>query len=133
MLAKLLYQIYFTKACFYAFVAIDFFVIALFVFAYADLVPWLQGEPALRFNVIREGKIVEAPVTDYFNCFYFSVTTQMTVGFGDIIPATNLAKLMASAQATFGYFYLAVLVSMLVGRAFSAQSVQSILDSPRNN
>jgi len=127
MLAQLIHNIYFKKSCFYAVIGIDFLFVLVFAFVYADLLPWLQGGPALRFNIVRERAIFDGPVTDYLHCFYFSVVTQMTVGFGDIIPVSEPARLVVSLQAAFGYFYLAVLVSVLVGRVFSSKRILVLL------
>ncbi len=133
MLARLIYNLYFKKAYLYALIAIDFLFVLLFALVYADLLPWLQGKAALKFNVIRDGTALETPVMDHLHCLYFSIVTQMTVGFGDIIPCTEPARMVVSLQAVFGYFYLAVLVSVLVARVFTSKRVQSVLDFPRNN
>ncbi|HUP81656.1 MAG TPA: potassium channel family protein [Pirellula sp.] len=133
MLSNLVRKIYTRRSYFYALIAIDFVVVGLFAFLYSAVLPWIEGRPALRFNVIRNGNIFESPITDHFNCLYFSVTTQMTVGFGDIIPATAMAKATVSFQATFGYFYIAILISILVGRVFSKMSGASLLEIPSNN
>lgn len=50
---------------------------------------------------------------------YFSFMTQTTVGYGDVTPATALARSMVIVQATIGVFYMAVLVSHLVGNMMS--------------
>ena len=45
---------------------------------------------------------------------YFSFVTQTTMGYGDITPATPLARSLATLQAIAGQLYLAVLVARLV-------------------
>jgi ion channel len=45
---------------------------------------------------------------------YFSYVTQTTMGYGDITPATPVARSLASVQAIAGQLYLAVLVARLV-------------------
>jgi hypothetical protein len=50
----------------------------------------------------------------WFDPYYFSTITQVTVGYGDLLPLNRL-RLLASAQAIFG-FVLAVLV---IGRLVS--------------
>jgi hypothetical protein len=47
--------------------------------------------------------------------FYFSFTTLTTLGYGDIIPNSNFAKILTNAEAITGQVYLAVLVARLVG------------------
>jgi voltage-gated potassium channel len=45
---------------------------------------------------------------------YFSYVTQTTMGYGDLTPATPLARSLATLQAIAGQLYLAVLVARLV-------------------
>jgi hypothetical protein len=52
---------------------------------------------------------------DGFNAFYFSFSTLTTVGFGDIAPASRVARTLAIMEATTGTLYLAILISRLVG------------------
>jgi hypothetical protein len=46
---------------------------------------------------------------------YFSLVTLATVGYGDVLPATHTARMLAMFQAVIGVFYLAVVVAMFVG------------------
>lgn len=46
---------------------------------------------------------------------YFSFCTFSTVGYGDMIPISRLARSVSCLEATFGQLYLAVLVARLVG------------------
>ena len=46
---------------------------------------------------------------------YFSLITLATVGYGDILPATDLARTLAVIEATVGQFYIAVIVAVFVG------------------
>src|SRR5262245_54307514 len=47
---------------------------------------------------------------------YFSTTTLTTVGFGDIVPVTPVARLVTGLEAMVGQLYLAVVIAALVGR-----------------
>ena len=55
---------------------------------------------------------------------YFSLVTLSTLGYGDIIPASPWARMLASLQAVAGTLYLAVFISSLVSglRASSRKS-----------
>jgi hypothetical protein len=46
---------------------------------------------------------------------YFSFTTLMTIGYGDIVPHTQMARTIALLEALLGQFYLVVLIGRLVG------------------
>jgi voltage-gated potassium channel Kch len=47
---------------------------------------------------------------------YFSTVTLTTVGFGDIVPVTQAARLATGVEAIVGQLYLAVVIATLVGR-----------------
>lgn len=49
-----------------------------------------------------------------FNAFYFSFITLCTVGYGDIMPVSKIARMLAVTEAITGLFYMAVLISRLV-------------------
>jgi hypothetical protein len=53
---------------------------------------------------------------------YFSVVTLATLGYGDIVPKTDLARSLAVIEAMIGQFYMAVLVALLVGKFVSQSS-----------
>jgi len=60
-----------------------------------------------------------------FNALYFSFTTLSTVGYGDIIPVSGVARMLAMAEAVFGMFY----VTLLIARLVSLYSVNAPLDA----
>jgi hypothetical protein len=47
---------------------------------------------------------------------YFSFVTLTTVGYGDIVPASGLARGLANVEAIVGQFYLAVVIADLIGK-----------------
>lgn len=46
--------------------------------------------------------------------FYFSFTTLTTTGYGDVLPASTLARMAASFEMVIGPLYIAILVARLV-------------------
>lgn len=46
---------------------------------------------------------------------YFSFVTLTTLGFGDLLPLSPLARFLVYAEAIVGVFYMAIVVSSLVG------------------
>ena len=46
---------------------------------------------------------------------YYSLITQCSVGYGDILPASDAARMLAVIQAIVGQFYMAVVVAVFVG------------------
>jgi hypothetical protein len=49
-----------------------------------------------------------------FTALYFSFVTLCTVGYGDIVPASETARAMAMTEAAVGVFYIATIISRLV-------------------
>ncbi|WP_010586362.1 ion channel [Schlesneria paludicola] len=54
------------------------------------------------------------PVSRWYMLEYFSFTTMTTLGFGDVLPASPIARCLTVWEAICGQFYLAVLVAGLV-------------------
>jgi hypothetical protein len=50
-----------------------------------------------------------------FTAMYFSLVTLTTVGFGEILPATGIARMLAATEAVAGVLCIAVLMARLVG------------------
>lgn len=46
---------------------------------------------------------------------YFSFVTLSTLGYGDLVPNTLAARLLASAEAIIGQLFLTILVARLIG------------------
>src|SRR5512141_3157653 len=46
---------------------------------------------------------------------YFSLVTLATVGYGDILPQSEVARMLAMLEAVAGQFYVAVVVAVFVG------------------
>lgn len=52
---------------------------------------------------------------------YFSLVTQTSLGYGDLSPTLDSARIIASFQAILGQLYIAVIVGRLVGIAITTQ------------
>jgi hypothetical protein len=60
-----------------------------------------------------------------FEALYFSLGTLTTVDYGDIIPVSNAARMLAVMEATTGVLYVAVLIARLVALYSSNQPARS--------
>lgn len=60
-----------------------------------------------------------------FIAIYYSFVTMSTLGYGDIVPTSSLARTCAAMQAVVGQLYLAVLVARLVGLHISHSAATS--------
>jgi voltage-gated potassium channel Kch len=45
---------------------------------------------------------------------YLSLATLTTLGYGDIVPATPIARMVAALEAVAGVLYIAITVARLV-------------------
>lgn len=73
-------------------------------------VAFLTGRPFLEAT--GPGAILHTG--DYF---YFSFVTMTTTGFGDVVPATGIARALSMVEAVLGQLFLATLVARLVSAA----------------
>ena len=55
---------------------------------------------------------------------YYSMVTITTLGYGDIVPVSPTASMLAVVEAVIGQFYLTVLVAWLVGH-YIASSIRN--------
>ena len=51
----------------------------------------------------------------HIDMVYYSLITQCSVGYGDILPRSDAARMIAVIQAVVGQFYMAVVVAVFVG------------------
>lgn len=51
---------------------------------------------------------------DMGDALYFSICTMATVGYGDIVPVSRVARMLVGIQTLFGVMYPAILIARLV-------------------
>ncbi len=67
-------------------------------------------------SLLRPGAFITAAAAmSSADLLYFSFATMTTVGYGDIVPKSEVARTAAMLQAIAGQMYLAILVARLVG------------------
>lgn len=54
---------------------------------------------------------------------YFSYVTLLTIGYGEILPVSDLAQKGAILVALIGQFYLVILTAIVVGKYINQQSI----------
>ena len=88
---------------------------------YAAVVVYLSlammwGMIFILMEILEPGSITVGQTgEDTFHFFYFSFVTITTLGYGDITPASEIARSLALLEAVIGQIYLVVLVARLVG------------------
>jgi hypothetical protein len=98
----------------FATVAAYLLLALLYTQLYLCLITWDPASFSLPIEAAgRPTHLLQADMT------YFSLVTLATVGYGDILPVTNTARMLAMFQAVFGQFYIAVVVALFVGMYLS--------------
>jgi hypothetical protein len=64
--------------------------------------------------VITYGDTSAGHVMKGVNSMYFSFATLCTVGYGDIVPVSSVARMLAVLEAIVGMFYMTMLIARLV-------------------
>ena len=69
----------------------------------------------LNYNFREEFglQIQSEPVSSWVEALYFTLISFTTLGYGDIVPSTEIGQIVASLQSFIGFFLLALLVAML--------------------
>lgn len=88
----------------------------LWAFAYVLVDRLVPGSFAYTFGPESSKKMAG------FVSIYFSLVTLCTVGFGDIVPTTGPARMLAMLEGVAGVFYVAVMVARLVS-LYSAEKL----------
>jgi len=93
-----------------------YFLLGIFYFAMFNLL-----------DSIRPGSLVEAgspagPGVTRYAHLYFSLVTLTTLGYGDIVPVTRPARMLAVLEAATGVLYIAITVARLVAAYQTARS-----------
>lgn len=84
-----------------------------------ELLAAYTGKQVLEGNLTLTGT-----ASDYSHYAYFSLVSLTTVGFGDIYPATQAARLVSVFLSTVGILYPAVVIARLVSAPPSVHEKQ---------
>lgn len=74
-------------------------------------------EDLARMVANASGETEQGPIPKLIDCFYFSLITIGTVGYGDIHPVSGIAKLVVCSEVVSGYFFLVIAISSALNRA----------------
>jgi hypothetical protein len=86
-----------------------------FVFVYATLMIQDGGALVIGGRPLAQVLTDDADKHGFATLLYFSFTTLTTLGYGDIAPASGVARLVTSTEAVIGQLYVAILIGRLVG------------------
>lgn len=68
---------------------------------------------------------------DSFNALYYSFVTLTTMGYGDIVPVSRAARMLAVSEATTGVMYMSILIARLVGMYSTVTPIRDESDQDR--
>jgi Ion channel len=95
------------------FAAVSAYLLIAFAFAYVYLFLVMSAPDSFRFPAPIAG--IADPGLDA-SMMYFSFVTLATLGYGDILPYAEAARMVAVIEAVVGQFYVAVIVALLVSK-----------------
>jgi voltage-gated potassium channel len=103
----------------FAAVVAYFLISIIFSTSYSILYSFNPASFNLTFaNIVTEPHLLMTEMV------YFSLSTIVGVGFGDILPLLPFPRMVAVVEAVVGHFYMAVLIGWLVGM-FISQALRS--------
>lgn len=86
-----------------------------FLLVHATVMVGDHGAYAIGGAPLSERFVYNTKVYGFVTMLYFSFTTITTLGYGDIVPVSPLARLSTSAEAVIGQLYIAIFIGRLVG------------------
>jgi voltage-gated potassium channel len=87
---------------------------AFFLLALLWAVVYMLVDRAMPGSFVFTAGSDSARSMNGFTALYFSVVTLCTVGFGDIVPVSGAARMLAMFEGAAGVFFIAVILSRLV-------------------
>jgi voltage-gated potassium channel Kch len=100
--------------------AINGYLLLSLVFGVIVMLLTLANPASFNFPSLAEGGTIDQ--FDFSESMYFSLVTTTTLGYGDIVPKTPLARSLATFMGVAGQFYIAIIVALLVGKYASQKS-----------
>jgi hypothetical protein len=73
---------------------------------------------------------VDTQKMDGFTAFYFSFITLCTIGYGDITPASKVARMLTVMEGVTGTFYITILIARLMS-LYAAPPAKAEESTPR--
>jgi hypothetical protein len=95
------------------FAAVAAYLLIAFAFAEVYLLLQMSAPDSFRFPAPDAAEIGPSLAS---SMLYFSFVTIATLGYGDVLPHSETARMLAVIEAVVGQFYVAVIVALLVSK-----------------
>jgi len=120
-----------TRDVIYAAIAVYLLLGAIFVPIYGiiDTLTFIFNDGVNAFSGTSNAVGSVVPWQDFV---YYSYVTLTTLGYGDILPVTMLARVAVSTQAIIGVMYLTIIMARLVS-LYSTEVALEDIESERGN
>lgn len=82
----------------------------------------IGGELSLNLITIVPTSYNVAEGSDAYTMLYYSFMTLLTVGYGDVLPQTGSARVLAIFLGIAGQVYLTIIVAIFIGKFLSARN-----------
>ncbi len=84
---------------------------------------------ALLYGIVHtlDGEAFSQPLIQqgsYLKTIHFSFTTLTTLGYGDIVPLSEVAQVLTNLEAIVGQMYSSVLIAILIGSYLAQRSTR---------
>ena len=84
------------------------------VLALVWMMLYLFAASAIPNAFVIANSVSESKTLEGFDALYFSFITLCTVGYGDIVPAAPVVRMLAVLESITGVLYMSVLIARLV-------------------
>jgi voltage-gated potassium channel len=68
------------------------------------------------YNIVNDANNMRVANANFSSSIYYVIITMASVGYGDIIPLKPYSRSLATLIAVSGQFYIAIIISLLVGK-----------------
>lgn len=88
----------------------------------ASFLLFFLGVGSVFLKIVEQGS--QEVFNDFLNCFYFSIVTVCTLGYGDMYPVTTLGRLLTVVLLLVGISLVSTLSSITVSKIVNAQGTE---------
>ena len=100
--------------------ALNCYLLIGFIFSLLVTFVMLADPDAYNFSWVFSTNIDD--VSHISEILYYTFVTFTTLGYGDVVPQTPVARSLAILISVTGQIYIAIIIAMLVGKFASTQN-----------